>query len=161
VLTGRNLADTHNRGALDIGEFTIAMHLIQSFMSGALTSVPTSLPLELYASANVSSPEVAPAIAGFGSLGRTDSVSSAGSGRMAPIVPPKIQQSPIREDFTGGSQMEGWDVTPQDKAAFDTLFKGIGTGNKGFIEGTTLYWIVFNGIRQRGGCILLDVQIAR
>jgi epidermal growth factor receptor substrate 15 len=157
---GRNLADIHNRGALDIGEFTIAMHLIQSFMSGTLTSVPTSLPPELYALANVSSPAVVPVVVGFGGLGRTDSVSSAGSGRMAPMVPPKIQQSPIREDFTGGSQMEGWDVTPQDKSAFDTLFRGIDTGNKGFIEGTTLRYDCIDGSRQRGGCILLDVQIA-
>ena len=159
-LTWRNLADVHNRGALDIGEFTIAMHLIQSFMSGTLTSVPASLPPELYASANVSSPVVPSAVGGFGGLGRTDSVSSAGSGSMPPLVPPKIQQSPIREDFTGGSQMEGWDVTRQDKTAFDNLFRGIDTGNKGFIDGYPPAGNSMLTRRQRGSFLLLDVQVA-
>jgi epidermal growth factor receptor substrate 15 len=126
----RSLADIHNRGALDITEFTIAMHLIQSLMSNHISAVPSSLPPELYAAASAPVPPGS-------AVRRTDSVSSQGSGRIPPQVPPKIQQSPIRTDFTGGSQTgpDGWDVTPQDKVAFDTAFKGIDTTNKGYIDG--------------------------
>src|SRR5271154_6726894 len=127
----RSLADIHNRGALDITEFTIAMHLIQSLMSNHLSAVPSSLPPELFAAASAPVPPGS-------TVRRTDSVSSSGSGRIPPQVPPKIQQSPIRAEFTGGSQTgpDGWDITPQDKAAFDITFKGIDTANKGYIDGT-------------------------
>ena len=104
-------------------------------------TVPTALPPDFYASANVSLPAMS-AFGGQAGLRRTESVSSAGSGRIPPQVPPKIQQSPVRQNFTGNSQLgtglDGWDVTPQDKAAFDNLFKGIDTSNKGFVEGTTM-----------------------
>jgi epidermal growth factor receptor substrate 15 len=130
----RALADTHQRGALDITEFSIAMHLIQSLMSNHISAVPVSLTPELLAAASVGSPTGSqiPQAA----VRRTNSVSSTGSGR-GPQVPPKVSQSPIRQQFTGGSQTspDGWDVTPQDKATFDALFRGIDTGNKGFIDG--------------------------
>jgi hypothetical protein len=105
-------------------------------MSGALTTIPTSLPAEFYASESISSP-VLSSVGQQSGLRRTDSISSAGSGRLPPQVPPKIQQSPIRENYTGNNQIgaDGWDVTPQDKVAFDNMFKGIDTSNKGFIEG--------------------------
>ena len=110
-------------------------------MSGTLTTVPTALPPDFYASANVSLQAVS-AFGGQAGLRRTESVSSSGSGRIPPQVPPKIQQSPVRQDFTGNSQLgtglDRWDVTPQDKVAFDNLFKGIDTSNKGFIEGMTM-----------------------
>jgi len=129
LLIYRSLADIHNRGALDITEFTIAMHLIQSLMSNHISAVPASLPPELCTAASVGS-----------GVRRTDSMSSAGSGRVPPQVPPKIQQGPIRTEFTGGSQTgpDGWDITSQDKATFDNLFKTIDIGNKGYIDGTSL-----------------------
>jgi len=135
----RALADTHNRGALDITEFTIAMHLIQSLMTNQINAVPTSLSPELISAAGIGSP-----ITGqFSQNGirRTESMSSTGSGRLPPPpqLPPKIQQSPLTADFTGGSQagsaFEGWDITPQDKVQFDNWFKSIDTSNKGFIDG--------------------------
>jgi epidermal growth factor receptor substrate 15 len=104
-------------------------------MSGHITTVPASLPPELFSAASIASP--ATPQFGQSTMRRTDSVSSAGSGRAPPQVPPKIQQSPIRTDFTGGSQSsaDGWDITPQDKTTFDNLFKGIDTMNKGYIDG--------------------------
>jgi epidermal growth factor receptor substrate 15 len=115
---------------LDITEFTIAMHLIQSVMSNHISTVPATLPPELFAAASLGSPT-----ASQFSVRRTDSVSSAGSNR-APQLPPKIQQSPVRTDFTGGSQTAPeWDITPQDKVTFDALFKSIDSGNKGYIDG--------------------------
>jgi epidermal growth factor receptor substrate 15 len=126
----RSLADIHNRGALDITEFTIAMHLIQSFMSNLISTVPATLPTELYTAASVAPTP--------GHVRRTDSVSSAGSARaLPPQVPPKIQNSPVRMNFTEANQvgLDGWDVTPQDKQTFDNLFKRIDSGSKGYIDG--------------------------
>lgn len=116
------------------------MHLIQSLMSNHISAVPSSLSPDLYAAASAPVP-ASSTIRRTDSIGvrRTDSISSQGSGRIPPQVPPKIQQSPIRADFTGGSQTgaDGWDITPQDKVAFDTAFKGIDTTNKGYIDGIT------------------------
>ena len=134
-MTIRALADTHNRGALDIAEFTIAMHLIQSLMNGRISSVPASLPPELVSAANITSPVLPNQFPIQSSSRRTASVSSAGSSR-APTLPPKVQSSPVRANFTGSSQVIGdWDVTTQDKTYFDNLFKGIDTTNKGYIDG--------------------------
>lgn len=132
----RALTDTHNRGALDITEFTIAMHLIQSLMTKQITAVPTSLSPDLISAAGIGSPITAQ----FSQNGvrRTTSMSSTGSGRLPPQLPPKIQQSPLTADFTGGSQasaFEGWDITPHDKLQFDNLFNEIDTSNKGYIDG--------------------------
>jgi epidermal growth factor receptor substrate 15 len=122
---------------LDITEFTIAMHLIQSFMSNLISTVPASLPPELFQAASIASP--ATSQFNQGTIRRTPSVSSTGSSR-APQVPPKVVQSPVRADFTGGSQMgiDGWDITPQDKTTFDDMFRKIDTTNKGYIDGSPL-----------------------
>jgi epidermal growth factor receptor substrate 15 len=108
------------------------MHLIQSFMSNLISTVPASLPPELFQAASIAPPAASQFTQG--TMRRTPSVSSTGSGR-APQVPPKIVQSPVRADFTGGG-IDGWDITPQDKTTFDDLFRKIDTTNKGFIDGT-------------------------
>lgn len=45
------MADTRARGALDVTDFTIAMHLIQHSMNGTLSTIPAALSPALYASA--------------------------------------------------------------------------------------------------------------
>ena len=117
-------------------------------MANRIAAVPATLPSDFLAAAS----------APFeGSVKRSASVSSSGSGR-APVLPPKIQQSPIRAEFTGGSQAGGdWDVTPQDKAYFDSLFNGIDKGNKGFIDGT--YDLVLTDDRQRSCGVLFDIRV--
>ena len=130
----RSLADIHNRGALDITEFTIAMHLIQSFMSNLITTVPATLPPELFTAASVAPPAM-------GGMRRTDSVSSTGSNRFLlkfllkfnKVLFVRISRKAVNP------VIDGWDVTPQDKQTFDNLFKGIDTTNKGFIDGITLF----------------------
>lgn len=42
------LADTKARGKLDLTDFIIGMHFIQSTMNGSLSSIPTTLPAGLY-----------------------------------------------------------------------------------------------------------------
>jgi epidermal growth factor receptor substrate 15 len=43
-----NLSDLQNRGALDITEFVIAIHLLVSYKSGAMRGMPNILPPGLY-----------------------------------------------------------------------------------------------------------------
>jgi epidermal growth factor receptor substrate 15 len=159
-LTSRGLADMHNRGALDITEFTIAMHLIQSLMSSQISTVPASLPPELFAAASVTTHAPFTPVR-QNSVQRTPSVSSTGSGRIAPQVPPKIHQSPVRAEFTGGSQagFDGWDVTPQSKAAFDESFRTIDTSNKGYIDGITTFCPTDQ--RSRGSQLLPNIKVTR
>ncbi|MCO5562921.1 hypothetical protein L7F22_016557 [Adiantum nelumboides] len=42
------LADTKARGKLDLTDFIVGMHFIQSTMNGSLSSIPTTLPAGLY-----------------------------------------------------------------------------------------------------------------
>ncbi|KAE8210082.1 hypothetical protein CF327_g6015 [Tilletia walkeri] len=51
------LADTQQRGALDLTDFIIAMHFIQNTMNGSLQAIPAALPVGLYESANVGAPK--------------------------------------------------------------------------------------------------------
>ncbi|KAL9933258.1 hypothetical protein V8E36_007976 [Tilletia maclaganii] len=51
------LADTHQRGALDLTDFIIAMHFIQNIMNGSLQALPATLPPGLYESASVGAPK--------------------------------------------------------------------------------------------------------
>lgn len=110
-------------------------------MSNHISAVPAALPADLLAAASLGSPTVSQFPQA--TVRRTNSVSSTGSGR-APLIPPKVTQSPIRNQFTGGSQTapDGWDITPQDKTNFDALFRGIDTGNKGFIDGIPFFTLL-------------------
>lgn len=60
-LTFRQLADTQDRGALDLTDFIIGMHLIQSCMANPSLHLPASLPPGLYEAASNGRPP--PAIA--------------------------------------------------------------------------------------------------
>ncbi|KAK0544551.1 hypothetical protein OC846_005300 [Tilletia horrida] len=73
------LADTQQRGALDLTDFIIAMHFIQNTMNGTLQNIPPTLPPGLYESASVGAPKPA-----------------AGA---TPASPSK----PLRQQSTGGS----------------------------------------------------------
>jgi hypothetical protein len=102
-------------------------------MSNRISTVPATLPPELLTAAHVGSP--ASNQFAQGHIARTPSVSSTGSGR-APTLPPKIQQSPIRPQETGGSlAAQDWDILPQEKSYFDSVFTSIDKSNKGYIDG--------------------------
>ena len=47
-----NLADTKQRGVLDLTDFIIGMHYIQGTMNGTITTLPTVLPNGMYESAS-------------------------------------------------------------------------------------------------------------
>ncbi|KAJ5171277.1 uncharacterized protein N7500_004060 [Penicillium coprophilum] len=129
------LSDTKQRGALDATEFTIAMHLLTSYKSGALRNIPATLPPGLYdAAARRGS-----ARASFGSRPNVPPI---------PAIPqqftgPQRTTSPMsqanRVPFVGSlsAQATGgdWLITPQEKAQFDSIFETVDTAKLGLITG--------------------------
>jgi epidermal growth factor receptor substrate 15 len=131
-----NLADTQGRGALNITEFAIAMHLLASYKSGAMRGVPQTLPPGLFEAAAKRIPT------------RTSTGSFPGAGIPAvPPIPPQFTgmsagrpQTPILRQQVGTplsaqSTGDGWAITPADKARFDQLFNGLDKSGRGFITG--------------------------
>ncbi|KAK9372733.1 uncharacterized protein V1513DRAFT_451386 [Lipomyces chichibuensis] len=159
-----NLADVHHRGALDVTEFVIAMHLIQCTLNGTLPALPPSVPPPLLAAAS-SVPEV----------GRPSSRTSARPSIAPQIPPPQHQhqqqppaprqrghqysggrQSPapggqVQRQLTGTSvshqgfgaparagslpPTEEWLITAAQKEHYDSIFATIDRDNRGFIGG--------------------------
>ena len=119
------LADTKNRGKLDLPEFIIAMHFIQQTMKGTITSLPTKLPSGFYEMASGAT---------------TRNISS-----------PKPGQSPVTRHMTLESnvstpsifQDNSWDVTEKNKAIYDRYFDGIEKNKCGYITGCCITLFFF------------------
>ncbi|KAK1251154.1 hypothetical protein MKX07_005709 [Trichoderma sp. CBMAI-0711] len=132
-----SLADTEQRGALALPEFIIAMHLITSFKSGDLRTLPNVLPAGLY--------EVAIRIASSAAPRQ----SPANTGSIAAIprqLSGQAQQqrtgSPLNRPPMVAAQATGapvpnneWAITPADKARFDQIYLDFDKTNKGYITG--------------------------
>lgn len=123
-----SLADARRRGALDIGEFSVAMYLIQHSMNGNIKTIPPSLPPAFYDMVAGRNP----------ALTRGMSLNN-----QPPISPVKRQftgQQTLSPQSTGGSSAANfgpvaWEVSPQEKAKYDRNFDSIDTSRKGFIVG--------------------------
>ena len=125
-----NLSDTQDRGALDVTEFIIAMHLLMSCRSRVMQRVPNTLPPGLYEAA-----------------ARRGARTSLGSRPGSAIPPPIAQQltgqgrpqSPAAPQFTGPmsaqSTGDGWLVSPTDKVRFDQAYSTVDTAGLGYITG--------------------------
>ena len=156
----RTLADTKNRGALDLTDFTIAMYLIQASMSGTLQAIPPVLPPYIYEQARSGPDSVvthatggsstfnpSPTAGGFSRVGSAIQLIQpqiTGSGILQPQItgqrtaPPLPARAPAASPFALVPQATGqphWDVTPQEKAQFDQFFDNLDTQKKGYIEG--------------------------
>ncbi|KAF1937242.1 UBA/TS-N domain-containing protein [Clathrospora elynae] len=128
-----NLSDTEQRGALNVTEFIIAMHMLASYRTGNLKALPTALPPGLYEAASrrgqlppppgrpEQSSSVPRQFSGQQNLARQ----SSPLGRQPFGAPPPSAQAP-------GSD---WLISPQEKASYDNLFKGVDTMGRGFITG--------------------------
>jgi epidermal growth factor receptor substrate 15 len=154
----RNLADTQDRGYLDVIDFTIGMYLIQGVMGGSILFIPTTLPPGLYQQAagitspttsvqsQTSSPGVSfsPVRSSFvpqltSTAGRQSlqppqkSEFTAATPRVAPALParPSGNFQPQANGFTASD----WDVTSTEKASADRFFEALDTLKRGFIEG--------------------------
>ncbi|CAJ0912213.1 18022_t:CDS:10, partial [Entrophospora sp. SA101] len=103
------LADTNNRGKLDVNEFIIAMHLIKQYMNKNIKEIPQTLPNGFYemVAGNSSSPLISPAARSF-----TDGFNT---------------KSPFIE--------HPWDVTLEEKTKYDKIFDSIDQMKRGFLTG--------------------------
>ncbi|PWN37671.1 uncharacterized protein FA14DRAFT_159612 [Meira miltonrushii] len=159
------LADTKARGKLDLTDFIIGMHFIQSTMNGSLSSIPTTLPAGLYEKAAGSGltglPPSSPLAAqntggsasgGLGGPGGYISRQMTGSQFGAPGSPsPSTIRSPppsLQPQRTGTALFNApstirpnltgnanWSVTPADKTKADQFFDGLDQDRKGVLEG--------------------------
>jgi epidermal growth factor receptor substrate 15 len=128
-----NLADTEQKGSLQVTEFVIAMHLLASFRIGQLRALPNTLPAGLYEAAARRPPSrQSSGAAALSAIPRQ--FSGAGVARTGsplgrpPYAPQQFPQS------TGGSPSD-WAITPADKAKFDSIYNNLDRANRGFITG--------------------------
>nr|XP_019048721.1 hypothetical protein I302_02495 [Kwoniella bestiolae CBS 10118]OCF27651.1 hypothetical protein I302_02495 [Kwoniella bestiolae CBS 10118] len=138
-----NLADTQERGSLDLTDFVIGMFLIQSCMAISSLNLPPTLPNGLYetASGGRAPPPKAPA----SPISRQHTGGAVPSPTFAsPPTSSSFSTIPSTSSFGGPqrqmsgfapSQQQPWDVTTQAKATSDQFFSQLDTQNKGVIEG--------------------------
>ncbi|KAF2221413.1 hypothetical protein BDZ85DRAFT_221317 [Elsinoe ampelina] len=123
------LADREQKGALDITEFIIAMHLITSFKSRTMTALPSALPPGLYEAAQRrGQPGPRP-------QGPPSAVSRQFTGPQrtsSPLARPPYSTAPSQVPQTTSSN---WLITPQEKAKYDQFFDNIDTNRSGFLTG--------------------------
>lgn len=145
----RNLADTQQRGALDLADFIIGMYLIQSCMANPSLVLPATLPPGTYEAASGGRPAptspsslshqpgspiqrqltgtLQPQLTG---QSHTAIATPPRSSTMTPTMAQKATHGLPTSDSTGQ-----WDVTAEAKAASDRFFAQLDTQNKGVIEG--------------------------
>lgn len=135
-----NLADTEQRGMLNVTEFIIAMHLLASYKIGALRALPQTLPPGLYEAA---ARRGAPPRPVSGSRPASEAPSMSAVPRQFSGAVPQRTSSPLARGPYGsptqpaGSQLMpgGWTITPQEKARFDGIFSKVDTENRGSVTG--------------------------
>lgn len=126
-----SLADIEGRGALNVTEFIIAMHLLASLKAKTMTGLPAMLPPGLYEAASRRAPArqlTGQTTGGMGPIPRQMTGVGRGAsplGGSAYGIPPQLT----------GQVTGGWAISPQDKARFDTLFAGLDKANRGVITG--------------------------
>lgn len=146
----RSLADTNNRGSLDIADFTIAMYYIQHTMRESIATLPATLPPSLKAFAGsttgpglVSSPVMSPQTLPRQVTGNNLSIhnpviarqlTAASVGMPSPLA---YQHSGGTSNFLGVSSATDipWEITPEEKAKFDQYFDQLDIEHTGSIGG--------------------------
>ncbi|TFY74438.1 hypothetical protein EWM64_g9574 [Hericium alpestre] len=118
------LSDTQSRGSLDLTDFRIAMYLIQAYISGKLPFVPTTLPPGLYDMASDRVEEADANVIGTG--GSSSQVSGPHLPHTSDFVRPQAKAN-------GPSQNP--EITPSEKARFDSLFESLDTQKRSYVEG--------------------------
>ncbi|KII88893.1 hypothetical protein PLICRDRAFT_40530 [Plicaturopsis crispa FD-325 SS-3] len=155
-----NLADTQDRGFLDLADFTIGMYLIQATMTGQLSFIPDSLPPGLYEKAGGNPPGGVATHATGGSSSfspthtggfNTSAIKPQYTGQSASILQPQstgVQYKPpaaglplpsrpsVIPPFPAAKNAQPpWDVTAAEKASSDSFFDTLDTQKRGTIEG--------------------------
>ncbi|KAL1968729.1 hypothetical protein VTN77DRAFT_1555 [Rasamsonia byssochlamydoides] len=128
-----NLADTKQRGQLDLTEFIIAMHLLTSYKTGAMRGIPQSLPPGLYEAASRRAVRTSTSSRPGSDIPPVPAIPSQFTGPQRTQSPLSRQPfaSPLSAQSTGGD----WLITPQEKAHFDSIFETVDTAKAGVISG--------------------------
>ena len=130
------LSDRGQRGALDQTEFIIAMHLLTSMKTRAMTALPSTLPPPFYEAAarrGQRPPSTQPALTpGAMGVSRQYTGSPAGPPQSPLARPGGYSISPPQSAQTTGVS---WLITQQEKAQYDRFFATIDTGHAGIING--------------------------
>ena len=153
-----NLADTKQRGVLDLTDFIIGMHYIQGTMNGTITTLPTVLPNGMYESASdhssVPSTPLQPQRTGTDQHIMPSPVPASAlappSASMPAAVPPRAStlfSGPAPERSTtmpatalssSGPLSDGWAITPADKTRYDGFFDSLDTERAGYVDGSVV-----------------------
>lgn len=126
-----NLSDTEQRGALNVTEFIIAMHLLASYRTGNMKALPNQLPAGLYEAASRRGQLPPPP-------GRPDqaAIPRQFSGQNAPRGQSPLSRPPFGAPPQAAPAMSAdWIISPQEKASYDNLFKTVDTMGRGYITG--------------------------
>ncbi|OCH95293.1 EF-hand protein [Obba rivulosa] len=115
-----DFADVNRRGFLDLGEFTVAMYLIQALMGGRITSLPQSLPDSVYDLAGVR---------------RNASGISHLSGEQITSTSSLAASSSTLSQHGPSSSAREWDIPPSLKAQSDKIFDTLDPQRSGRLVG--------------------------
>ncbi|KAF9977719.1 hypothetical protein BGZ73_005082 [Actinomortierella ambigua] len=150
-----NLADTKQRGSLDLTDFTIAMYYIQHTMNGSIKTLPTTLSLPVLKACS------APNVGMLSSpvLSTQALPRQATGGGVSGHLPRQmtgsfgLSTSPLPKQLTGGQMPSAtsafglsssstlpsldttWDIAPEEKAKFDRFFDQLDKTGSGALGG--------------------------
>ena len=127
------LSDREQRGALDQTEFIIAMHLLTSMKTRAMTSLPNTLPQGLYdaAARRGQRPPSRQSSVPTGGPGGIPRQFTGGQAQRAQSPLARSTPPPVSTQTTGAP----WLITQQEKSQYDRFFATIDTANSGIISG--------------------------
>lgn len=138
--SSRDLADTRRRGSLDGTDFILGMHLIKSVLSGHSTTLPLSIPPQLYEEASQLNISTRPPYSPLSPL--SPNTPEYSSGRPQPTTHVSRSKSiygfgALASTVSGPSKKPPltWDVTSDEQAFADKYFDSLDTGKKGFLDG--------------------------
>ncbi|KAG0231124.1 hypothetical protein BGW41_002318 [Actinomortierella wolfii] len=148
-----NLADTKQRGSLDLTDFTIAMYYIQHSLNGSIPTLPATLPpqvLKACTTTNVlSSPvpsnQALPRQATGGASGHLPRQMTGSFGLSSSPLPKQLTGGQVSSSATSvfglGSSTSlpsldmTWDISPEEKAKFDRFFDQLDKTGSGSLSG--------------------------
>ncbi|KAF9434224.1 hypothetical protein BGZ76_008363 [Entomortierella beljakovae] len=151
-----SLADTKQRGSLDMTDFTIAMYYIQHTMDGSIKNLPSVLPQSvlkacsgsgggatgLVASPVLSAQTINRQLTGNNINMHSNTIARQLTGNLGGTPNPLSKQNTGGANNIFGSASASsvtssipWDVTPEEKIKFDRFFDQLDSNGDGIIEG--------------------------
>lgn len=118
-------------------EFIIAMHLLASYKSGAMTALPTTLPVGLYEAAARRGPPPPGRSAGSPRPMEATPISRQFTGQGIQRTQSPLSRAPAGAAPPQMAQPTGsdWLISPQEKAFYDSSFAKLDTQGRGSITG--------------------------